>query len=59
MEYALAIKDVYDDWYFMPFDDLKTLSKFLKENKFYLDHIPDYMIMKYVTFTYDEVVLDD
>ncbi len=59
MLYALVIKDNYDDWYFMDFDDLQTLSKFVKENKFYLEHIPDYKIIKYITFTYDEVIIDD
>ena len=59
MNYALSIKDSYDDWYFMPFDDLESLSNFIKDNKFYLKRIPDYMIIKYITFTYDEVVIDD
>lgn len=59
MDYALSIKDSYDDWYFMPFDNLEDLSNFLKENRFYLDRIPDYKIIKYITFTYDEVVIDD
>ena len=57
MDYALIIKDSYDDWYFMSFDDLKSLSDFLIENKFYLDRIPEYKIIKYLTFSYDEVTL--
>ena len=55
MEYALCIKDLYEDWYFLNFDNLKDLSDFIKDNKFYLSMIEDYKIIKYITLTYNEV----
>ena len=59
MRYGLVIKDDNSEWYFMNFNDLESLSNFLKKTKFYLKHIPDYMIIKYSEFTYNEVVLDE
>ena len=58
MEYGLCIKNSFGDWYFLHFDDLKQLSNFLKENKFYLARIEDYEIIKYISLTYDEVVCE-